>query len=84
VFTTAYDEYALQAFRENAVDYIEKPIDPEELDAGRGEIAAPGRMIPSWRPSAARRRAGAAQRPSFPLSTRVAVPSRDGLDAAAA
>ncbi len=31
VFTTAYDEFALQAFRENALDYLEKPIDVEAL-----------------------------------------------------
>lgn len=31
VFTTAYNEYALQAFKADAVDYIEKPIGLEEL-----------------------------------------------------
>lgn len=32
VFTTAYDEYALQAFKVNSLDYLLKPIDPEELE----------------------------------------------------
>ncbi len=31
VFTTAYNEYALQAFKVDAVDYIEKPIGLDEL-----------------------------------------------------
>lgn len=31
VFTTAYDQYALDAFRVNSIDYLLKPIKPEEL-----------------------------------------------------
>ena len=31
VFTTAYNEFALDAFKANAVDYLEKPIDIEDL-----------------------------------------------------
>ena len=32
VFTTAYDQYALEAFAVNSVDYLLKPIEPEHLD----------------------------------------------------
>lgn len=31
VFTTAYDQYAIDAFKVNSIDYILKPIKPEEL-----------------------------------------------------
>ncbi|WP_339841282.1 LytTR family DNA-binding domain-containing protein [uncultured Maribacter sp.] len=31
VFTTAYDQYALKAFKVNSIDYLLKPIDEEEL-----------------------------------------------------
>ncbi len=31
IFTTAYDQYTLKAFKLNSIDYLLKPIDPEEL-----------------------------------------------------
>jgi two-component system, LytTR family, response regulator len=32
VFVTAYDEYAVRAFKVNALDYLLKPIDPDRLE----------------------------------------------------
>lgn len=32
IFTTAYDEYAVEAFKLNSIDYLLKPIDPNKLE----------------------------------------------------
>ena len=46
IFTTAYDQYALRAFKVNSVDYLLKPIDETELVAAlaklRQRLAPPG------------------------------------------
>ncbi|MCL7989311.1 LytTR family DNA-binding domain-containing protein [Sphingobacterium sp. lm-10] len=33
IFTTAYDEYAVRAFKHNSIDYLLKPVEKEELSA---------------------------------------------------
>jgi DNA-binding LytR/AlgR family response regulator len=33
IFTTAYDEYAVKAFKYNSIDYLLKPVEKEELNA---------------------------------------------------
>ena len=43
IFTTAYNEFALKAFRYNAIDYLLKPIDIDELIRAVDRIA-PGKQ----------------------------------------
>lgn len=38
IFTTAYDEYTLKAFKVNSVDYLLKPIDEEMLKSALGKF----------------------------------------------
>ena len=38
IFTTAFDHYAVQAFRFNSIDYLLKPIDSEELHAALAKV----------------------------------------------
>lgn len=40
VFTTAYDHYAVQAFRFNSIDYLLKPVDADELTAALEKVEA--------------------------------------------
>ena len=39
VFTTAYDQYALEAFAVNSIDYLLKPIEAERLDRALDKLA---------------------------------------------
>ena len=38
VFTTAYSQYALQAFELHSVDYLVKPIDPQHLERALAKL----------------------------------------------
>ncbi|GAB3497099.1 LytTR family DNA-binding domain-containing protein [Spirosoma knui] len=44
IFTTAYQEYAIRAFRFSAIDYLLKPIDPDELQSAIGKFKT--RLLP--------------------------------------
>jgi two-component system LytT family response regulator len=76
VFTTAYDEYALKAFKQNALDYLEKPIDTDDLKRAVGKLQRMANAINGEHGSAI---AALLRDPASPLSSRVAVPGREGL-----
>lgn len=38
IFTTAYDQYAIQAFEVNSVDYLLKPVKKEKLEASLNKL----------------------------------------------
>jgi two-component system response regulator LytT len=40
IFTTAYDEYALRAFKLNSIDYLLKPIDEDDLEIAVAKFKA--------------------------------------------
>lgn len=40
IFTTAYDEYALRAFKLNSIDYLLKPIDEDDLEVAISKFEA--------------------------------------------
>jgi len=47
IFTTAYDQHALRAFETNAIDYLLKPIEPEQLERALRKL---GRLRPIAKP----------------------------------
>ena len=48
IFTTAYDEYAIRAFKVNGIDYLLKPVDEEDLSKA---IEKSRQIITSQQPS---------------------------------
>lgn len=46
IFTTAYDEYAVRAFKYNSIDYLLKPIESEELESAINKFEKMENSVP--------------------------------------
>ncbi len=88
IFVTAYDQYAIRAIRFAAVDYLLKPVDPDELIAAVGRAqsttgapAAPPTETAPAPTDASTRYATltAAPAPTVSAPTRLTLPTADGL-----
>jgi two-component system LytT family response regulator len=52
IFTTAYDEYALRAFDVNSIDYLVKPVEPEQLERAVNKLSRlTSASKPTWQQS---------------------------------
>lgn len=75
IFTTAHDQYAVQAFRLSAIDYLLKPIDKKDL------IEAVGRALSEQKNNISEGiRHLALNMDNAVLHHRIAIPTREGLD----
>lgn len=72
IFTTAYDEYAVKAFKTNAIDYLLKPIDEEELRTAVNKVKTKSEQI-----SQRARKEG--DDPRTQVIRKIALPTFEGL-----
>lgn len=68
IFTTSYDEYAIEAIRNSAVDYLLKPVDLDELLAAVAKVRTKRRQIQPVAPPV-KTVVNTSNRMGFPIST---------------
>lgn len=75
IFTTAYDEYAVQAFKFNSFDYLLKPLDADELEAAIDKATKAGK---NYADENLRQLFDSLQKNQFRYRERFLLPYRDG------
>jgi len=75
IFTTAYDEYALRAFKVNSIDYLLKPVDIDEL---RGSLSKFKQQVQKISPGTIEEVVAIIKKQSPNYRSRFLVPYRDG------
>ena len=76
IFTTSYNQYAIKAIKFSAIDYLLKPVDPQELKAAVKKSA--GLLSTSTLPSQLDILLHKFRQPAT-LSNRIALPTMEGL-----
>jgi two-component system LytT family response regulator len=77
IFTTSYDQYAIKAIRFSALDYLLKPVDPQELKAAVKKSA--GLLSSSTLPGQLDVLREKLRQPAA-LVNRIALPTMEGLE----
>lgn len=75
IFITAYDEYAVQAFKFNSFDYLLKPLDTDELEAAIDKATKAGK---NYAEENLRQLFDALQKNQYRYRERFLLPYRDG------
>jgi two-component system LytT family response regulator len=79
VFTTAFDQYALKAFEVNSIDYLLKPVEPDELKRVIDKLELRGAAGPSDFQTILEKLASTLERPQPKYLDRVACRAGSGI-----
>jgi two-component system LytT family response regulator len=79
VFTTAFDQYALKAFEVNSIDYLLKPVEPEELERVIRKLESRGAAGPTDLHAILEKLAATLERPQPKYLDRIACRAGSGV-----
>lgn len=77
IFTTAYDQFAIKAFKFSAIDYLLKPVDIAELQAAVEKVK--NKTIQEPLDDRLKKLLGQLKQPAAPTSGKIALPVGDAM-----